>query len=83
MSYQAPFVDIWSTGIILYAMLCGYLSFEGENNEKLYENIMKGEFEIINYLSDKTKDLIKKILLKIIKNEPILIYNLYYIHNNH
>ena len=75
MSYQAPFVDIWSTGIILYAMLCGYLSFEGENNKKLYENIMKGEFEIINYLSDKTKDLIKKILLtdhkKLSNSSPI------------
>ena len=63
MPYQAPFVDIWSSGIILYAMLCGYLPFEGENNEKLYENIMKGEFEIPNYISDKAKDLIKKILI--------------------
>ena len=63
MPYQAPFVDIWSAGIILYAMLCGYLPFEGENNEKLYENIMKGEFEIPSYLSDKAKDLIKKILI--------------------
>jgi 5'-AMP-activated protein kinase catalytic alpha subunit len=63
MPYQAPFVDIWSAGIILFAMLCGYLPFEGENNEKLYENIMKGEFDVPNYLSDKAKDLIKKILI--------------------
>ena len=26
--YSGLLVDIWSTGIILYAMICGYLPFE-------------------------------------------------------
>ena len=28
MKYTGLLVDIWSTGIILYAMVCGYLPFE-------------------------------------------------------
>lgn len=34
--YNPEKVDIWSTGIILYAMVCGYLPFEDEVTTKLY-----------------------------------------------
>jgi 5'-AMP-activated protein kinase catalytic alpha subunit len=29
--YDGLMTDIWSTGIILYAMVCGYLPFEDKN----------------------------------------------------
>jgi len=32
--------DIWSMGIILYAMTCGYLPFEDPNTSKLYKKIL-------------------------------------------
>jgi len=34
--YKPSCVDIWSTGIILYAMVCGYLPFEDPDTAKLY-----------------------------------------------
>lgn len=34
--YKPAQVDIWSTGIILYAMVCGYLPFEDPDTAKLY-----------------------------------------------
>ena len=55
-------VDIWSSGIILYAMLCGYLPFEEKSNDLLYKKITKGEFVIPFYLSDSAKDLLRKVL---------------------
>jgi 5'-AMP-activated protein kinase catalytic alpha subunit len=32
--------DIWSCGIILYAMTCGYLPFEDPNTSHLYKKIL-------------------------------------------
>lgn len=60
--YNPFLVDIWSSGIVLYAMVCGYLPFEGKNNDVLYKKVCEGKFEIPERLSSSCKDLIKKIL---------------------
>jgi 5'-AMP-activated protein kinase catalytic alpha subunit len=60
--YQGVMVDIWSSGIILYAMVCGYLPFEDNNNEVLYKKITDGKFTLPNFLSDQCKDLVRRIL---------------------
>ena len=54
--------DIWCCGIILYAMLCGYLPFEGENNDELFQNILICRPELPDFLTEKGKKLIIKIL---------------------
>ena len=61
--YDGNLIDIWSSGIILYAMLCGYLPFEGQNNEILFQNIVKCEVNYPKYLSIIAVDLLKKILV--------------------
>ena len=61
-SYNAALSDIWSSGIILYLMLCGKLPFYHEQNEIMYKQILSGKFEIPNYLSDNAKDILKKII---------------------
>ena len=77
--YNGSLSDIWSSGIILFAMLCGYLPFENTNNEILYKKITEGVFNIPNYISEEGKDLLRKILnvnpdkrynFKQIKNHP-------------
>ena len=60
--YDGFKVDIWCCGIILYAMLCGYLPFEGDNNDILFANILECNPELPNFLSDVSKDILKKIL---------------------
>ena len=65
--YDGFKIDIWCCGIILYAMLCGYLPFEGDdenenNNYKLFKNILECEPELPDFLSRISTDLIKRIL---------------------
>ncbi|RXG68235.1 5'-AMP-activated protein kinase catalytic subunit alpha-2 [Armadillidium vulgare] len=38
-NYAAPEVDIWSCGIILYALLCGTLPFDDNNVPTLFKKI--------------------------------------------
>ena len=65
--YNGADNDIWATGIILFAMLCGYLPFENEENAKnnnlLFKKILSGKLEYPKFLSNTAVDLMKKILV--------------------
>ena len=60
--YNGFFIDIWATGIILFAMLCGYLPFEDDNNDVLFKQILSGKIEYPKHLSEVSKDLLRKII---------------------
>lgn len=61
-TYDGFKTDVWCCGIILYAMLCGYLPFEGENNDVLFGQILECEPEIPECLSRSSIDLLTRIL---------------------
>ena len=60
--YKPLKADIWSCGIILYAMVCGTLPFEDKHTKALYKKILAGDFKIPNYLSIDIRDLLRGIL---------------------
>jgi 5'-AMP-activated protein kinase catalytic alpha subunit len=62
LDYHGINTDIWSSGIILYLMLCKKFPFNDKNNSKLYQKILSGKFVIPNYLSNEAKDLIINLL---------------------
>jgi len=61
--YQGITTDIWSSGIVLYSMLVGFLPFDESDLNKLYEQTKKGHFYLPSTLSLEAMDFLKKILI--------------------
>jgi serine/threonine protein kinase len=55
---------MWSCGIILYALLTGYLPFDGGDLGSTLRLVKKGDYIIPPELSDEAADLIQRILQK-------------------
>ena len=61
--YDGIKIDIWASGIILFAMINGYLPFEDDDNEVLFDKILECKIVFPEYMSEESIDLIKKILV--------------------
>lgn len=46
LPYEGLKTDLWSAGIILYAMICGCVPFEDPNTKMLYEKIKTHDFAL-------------------------------------
>lgn len=77
LKYMAPEVllekghgtraDIWSAGVVLYAMLTGFLPFDGESEKEVVEDMLKKKFvfpiiSALESISSSAMDLLRKML---------------------
>ena len=60
--YEGFFVDVWSLGVLLFAMLCGTVPFKASNLEDLHKLILKGEFNFPCELSSEAQALVRGMI---------------------
>lgn len=63
MSYHGAASDIWSCGVILFALLTGRLPFDDENIRVLLREVRNGRFSMPADLPADAKDLITRMLV--------------------
>uniref|UniRef100_A0A4W4EE18 Protein kinase domain-containing protein n=1 Tax=Electrophorus electricus TaxID=8005 RepID=A0A4W4EE18_ELEEL len=74
---QKPYskaVDCWSIGVIAYILLCGYPPFYDENDAKLFEQILKAEYEFDSPYWDDISDSAKDFIVHLMERDPKLRY---------
>uniref|UniRef100_A0A8C6SFJ6 Calcium/calmodulin-dependent protein kinase Ib n=1 Tax=Neogobius melanostomus TaxID=47308 RepID=A0A8C6SFJ6_9GOBI len=74
---QKPYskaVDCWSIGVIAYILLCGYPPFYDENDAKLFEQILKAEYEFDSPYWDDISDSAKDFIIHLMEKDPNVRY---------
>jgi len=60
--YRGLKSDIWSSGVVLFAMVCGHLPFEDPHTKNLYKKILSADYKLPKFVSHEFKMFLSRVL---------------------
>jgi 5'-AMP-activated protein kinase catalytic alpha subunit len=60
--YKGFKADLWSAGVVLFAMLYGTVPFKANNMKDLHKQIIEARYNLKDEITSEAKDLIKSLL---------------------
>ncbi|KAH9962640.1 kinase-like domain-containing protein [Russula dissimulans] len=83
-AYNGSSSDIWSCGVILFALLAGRLPFDDEDLHTLLEKVKIGSYDMPQTIDKRAQDLITRMLEKDVRKritvEQILLHPFFTLH---